>query len=261
MDYSKLLVIDDDNYRKFAASARDGRVHSGYLGWERPGVPHKFKAGLDVGPTIPRSEWVPRIQAGQGTFLSDVVKSKNIPAKDQNGLGYCWVYGSTRAVEIQRCVMGFDHVELSPESVGGPCTGWRNEGGYASEAFNQIQTAGICEASYMDKPHSLQPQRWKDGWQDNAKTHRAIEWYEIGTSFDEVVTCLLNRQPVAAGLDWWGHLVCFLDVVYKDGKFYILIQNSWGRDWPNEGDNGFSLLSESRATPDGAAVPLIVTAA
>jgi hypothetical protein len=79
--------------------------------------------------------------------------------------------------------------------------------------------------------------------------------------FDEVITCLLNRVPVAAGLDWWGHLVCFLDpVILPDGSVGVLFQNSWGVDWPTPGANGLACLTESRGTPDGAAAPVIVTA-
>ena len=157
--------------------------------------------------------------------------------------------------------MGLPFHDLSPESVGGPCTGWRNEGGYASEAFDQLQNAGACESSYLDAPHSLRVNRWRPGWQQNAKLHEAVKWYEIDASFDDVITCLLNRIPVAAGLDWWGHLVCFLDpVLLPDASVGVLFQNSWGVDWPSPGANGLAVLTESRATPDGAAAPVIVTA-
>jgi hypothetical protein len=40
----------------------------------------------------------------------------------------------------------------------------------------------------------------------------------------------------------------------------VLFQNSWGVDWPSPAANGFACLTESRATPDGAAAPVIVTA-
>ena len=207
-----------------------------------------------------RSEWKDRIAAGKGKFLSDLVTAKGIKSKDQNGLNYCWVYGSTRAVEIQRVRQGMAYEELAPESIGGPCTNWRNVGGYAGEAFDQLEKAGACEASFMDAPHSLHPNKWKAGWQENAKNHEVVKWNEIGTSFDEVITCLFNLIPVAAGLDWWGHLVCFLDpVILPDGSVGVLFQNSWGTDWPTAGANGFATLTERKATPDGAACPVIVT--
>ncbi len=254
------LIIDDHNARLFTKGGpRAGST--GYKGWQNLDAPHAFRGQRPVERTIPRSEWHDRIKAGQGTFLSDLLKQQRINAKDQNGLGYCWVYGSTRAVEVRRAVQGLPLLDLSPESVGGPCTHWRDEGGYASEAFNQFQNHGACESSFMDAPHSLHPSRWKPGWQDNARLHEAIDWYDIETNFDEVITCLLERIPVAAGLDWWGHLVCFLDpVVLPDGSVGVLFQNSWGVDWPTRGANGLACLTESRATPNGAAAPIIVTA-
>lgn len=260
------LVIDNHNAHLFCSGGPQARS-TGYKGWQNPHAPHAFRGQRPVGRTIPRSEWHARIKAGapgtpgQGTFLSDLLKQQGIQAKDQNGLNFCWVYGSTRAVEVRRAVQGLPRLELSPESVGGPCTRWRNQGGYAGEAFDQLQDYGACETSYMDAPHSLHPLRWKAGWQDNAAQHEAIDWYNIETSFDEVITCLLERIPVAAGLDWWGHLVCFLDpVILPDGSVGVLFQNSWGADWPTPGANGLACLTESKATPDGAAAPIVVTA-
>jgi hypothetical protein len=278
------LIISDSNAREFCSGGPRARTF-GYRGWQRPDAPHAFRGGRPIASTIPRSEWPGRIRAGQGSFLSDLVKQQGIAAKDQNGLSLCWCYGSTRAVEVRRATMGLPFHDLSPESVAGPCTGWRNEGGYASEAFDQLQSAGACESAYMDCPHSLRSGRWKPGWQQNARLHEAVQWYEIGggqgagseepgassrapssvlqapSPFDEVVTCLLNRIPVAAGLDWWGHLVCFLDpVLLPDGSVGVLFQNSWGIDWPTPGANGLAVLTERKATPDGAAAPVIVTA-
>ena len=254
------LVIDDDNAHEFAGQQSTGQKSTGYEGFHKPGSPHVFRAGIQIAQTIPRSEWHDRIKAGQGTFLSDLLKQKGFHAKDQNGLNYCWAYGSTRAVEAARCKEGLPFVDLAPESVGGPPSNWRNTGGYASEAFDQLQNAGACESSFLDAPHSLKHNNWKAGWQDNAKQHQAVVWQEIGTDFDQVITCLLSRRPVAAGLDWWEHLVCFLDpVILPDGSVGVLFQNSWGDDWPTAGAMGYATLTEKKATPDGAASPVLVT--
>ena len=253
------LVIDDSNAHLFAADNPGGPT--GYFGWHVPGRPYPFRGPKPVNGTIPRSEWVNRIKAGQGNFLSDLVKQQGMKAKSQGRLNYCWVFGSVRALEVQRAVQGFAFEDLSPESVGGPVKGWRNAGGYAGEAFDQLEHFGACESTYMDGPNSLNPRAWKSGWQANALTHEVADWYDIGTSYDEVITCLLRRIPVSAGLDWWGHLVCFLDpIILPDGSVGVLFQNSWGTDWPTAGANGFATLTERKATPDGAAAPIIVMA-
>ena len=278
------LIISDANYRQYigAAPGQPGvpqvlnpilQGSTGYHGWQRPDSRREFRGSKPLTNLIPRSEWVARIQAGQGSFLSDLVKQRGVVALDQDGLNMCWVYGSTRAAQLWRSLKGMPWLDLSPESVGGPCTHWRNQGGYASEAFDQLEHYGACEVSFMDRPWSLRPRLWKPGWQANALTHELPDWYDLENTdaspiFDEVVNCLLNRIPVAAGLAWWGHLVCFLDAIVlppgtapantPDGSTVgVLFMNSWGVDWPTPAANGLACLTESRATPDGAAAPVV----
>ena len=262
------LVIDEHNAHEFASPNGHGR---GYKGWQRPGTPHIFRGVKPNLPLIPRSEWSALIKAGQGNWLSDLLKKNNVRSKDQDGLNYCWCYGSALAAETKILLQGEAYKEYAPESVAVPCVNGANEGGYASQAFNQMHTGGMCHAELLPADHSdriqdrrgnvikIDSAKWSPGWQTDALKHLLVDWYEIDTSFDQVMTCLLNRIPVAAGLDWWRHLVCFLDPVeVSPGKFGVLIQNSWGVDWPTEGANGYSVLTEAKATPDGAACPLFV---
>ena len=244
----------------------------GYRGWKPPRHTRIKRAQVPLPPLVPRSEWTARIAAAAGKSLKDLYP---LPAKDQNGLGYCWVYGSTRAVEIERVRTGLTQLEFCPESLGGPLTNWQNEGGYASEAFAGLETAGIAESKLCPFPHHLNPRTWDRLWKDNALSHETATWTEISPDdrspdFDEIVTALLDNRPVAAGLSWWGHLVCFLQPILlppetncqvntPDGaKVGILFQNSWGPDWPTTAANGYACLVESLATPDGAAVPILV---
>ena len=228
---------------------------TGYAGWQKPGKPHAFSASRPVGSTIPQSEWKQLIQE-EPRFVSlrTWSKEQNIKAMDQGQTPLCWCYGSTMAIKVARAKAGLAYRDLAPESVAGPITGGRLRGGYASEAFNQIEKGGICERSFQDSVHSVNTSRYKPGWQENAALHKAVAWYQIGVSFDEVITMLLNRIPVAAGLDWWSHLVCFLDpVILPDGSVGVLFINSWTESY---GDHGFAVLTERKATPDGAAAPV-----
>jgi hypothetical protein len=263
------LIIGDHNAHEYSRPADE----PGYKGWQQPAAPHTFYRGpRPVGPLVPRSEWTRRIEQGQGSFLSDLKRQHNIEALDQDGLNYCWAYGSVRAAQYWRLLKGLRWLDLSPESVAGPCVNWRNRGGYASQAFEQMERAGVCETSYMDEPWSRDPRKWKEGWQENAAQNALPNWYAIERDhvpdFDEVITCLLSRLPVAAGLPWWGHLVCFLEAVIvpagsapantPDGAAVgVLFENSYGVDWPRKGANGLAVLTESRATPDGAAAPVL----
>ena len=263
------LIIGDDNYKDFCAPIGESTIllpDGSHRAFGFAGRQHPF--GYAFGkietrvPLIPRSEWKQRILEGEGGWLSSIVARYGMKSKDQDGLGYCWVYGPTRALEIIRVIEGSPFEELSPESVGGPVRNWRNEGGYAEEAFTQLEEFGACHVDYMDAPNSLSPKRWKVGWEANREDHRIEhKWYDINSSFDEVMSCLLAHIPVAAGLNWWGHLICYLDpVIMPNGGFGVRFQNSWGVDWPSKGANGLATLTEAKATPDGAGAPLVATA-
>jgi hypothetical protein len=244
--------------------------YNGYRGWTPPGTPTRLAAPSTLPQTLPRADWAKEITALGVHNLKDAC---GLPAKDQNGMPYCWAYGSVRAIEVSRIARGLKPLDLCPESVAGPCTGWRLEGGYAEEAFAQIDAHGVCESRLVREPHRLEPRLWDPSWQENAKSHECHRWYRITDAdripnYDEVVTCLLNRQPVAIGLPWWGHLICALAAIIlppdtdcpvntpTGDKVGILIQNSWGQDWPWANANGYAVLVESLGTPDGAASPI-----
>lgn len=268
------MTIADFPYKIIASTADADRIRPrGYRGWNGARFADRNRNPSPVLATIPRALWAEAICNLGPANLKDAYP---LPAKDQNGLGLCWAYGSTRVVEVKRLALGLPSLELCPESVAGPLTGWRDEGGYAAEAFAQIEQYGIAIQSLCPNPHALNPRLWDPSWQANAKSHEAVNWYDIEQAdrlpnYDEVVTCLLNRTPVAAGLDWWGHLVAFLAAIIlppdvncavntpTGHKVGVLFQNSWGTDWPNAGDNGYAVLVEQLATPDGAAAPTIAT--
>ena len=273
IDSTKFLVINQSNYRQYAATAPGGvyphqelvptlQGSTGYKGWQDPTQPHAFRGQKPVAD-IPQSQWATMIRSGAGLKAYNAIVSQNIQAKDQDGLNLCWCYGSTRAVELKRVLLGLPFLSLAPESIDVEVNGGRNVGGYASQAFDAIQAKGICEETFLDKPNSLNSRHWKTGWQANAATHEAVDWYNIdgsgsGDVFADVMTCLLNDCPVGAGLDWWGHLVCFVaPVLFPDGTFGVLFENSWGIDWPTAGANGFAILTKRMATPDGAASPIV----
>ena len=149
------LIITDHNYREYAGKAAGVVYHelaqvcrgsTGYLGWEQPGVPHAFRGSKPVGQPLPRSPSTAAIQAAHGKTLSCLLKAKGVKSKNRNRRSLCWCYGTTRAVETRRLVEGLEYLELAPESVAGPCTHWRDVGGFASEAFTQLQNGGVCKS-------------------------------------------------------------------------------------------------------------------
>jgi len=243
--------INEDNYQ----DAIDGSESTGWLGRKLPFG--SLYSAADV-PIIPRNEWKQRIKDNQGNFLSDLMIAGGYQIKYQNGLNYCWAYGSVSCIEALEIIQGRPYVNLSPESLGGPIANWRNVGGYAEDACQGLLNVGCCESSFMDKPRSLSPSRWKAGWQADCANHRIdVEWDDVPRDFDVVISLLFARRPIAAGLDWWRHLVCFTDpIILPDDTVGVKFANSHDVTY---GDEGWGTLSESRAVPNGAFSPRMAT--
>jgi hypothetical protein len=253
---SDIHVINDDNYQTIVA---EGIAAGRGTGW----VPSDTKPATkftDSYTVIPRDQWKQLVKQGQGTFLSDLIKAAKIPAKDQDGLGYCWVYASTSTVETCRAIQGQPYVNLSPESVGGPINNWRNQGGNGIDALDQLSKVGACAMSFMDAPNSLHPSRWKQGWEADCANHKITASWTSLSSFDEVFTALLLRLPVSIGLDWWSHQVLLTDPAVIGNGYGVVMRNSWGEDWPSAGAGGWSTLTESNSQPDGTFAAVNVTA-
>jgi len=258
------LVIDNSNYGDF--------VHQ--LNNRTPGVVGCLPRTTQYGEcehaapmaekfvVIPREEWPKRVELADkyDTWLYDLVKGV-VPVMNQDGLGYCHAYGTVLAMMAQRLVQGLPHVMLSAESIGGPITGWQNEGAALDSDLRQASKVGACEADFMDKPNSINPKAWKAGWEKDCANHVVIEWWDLdrGNTFDILVTCALLGLPVNQGFSWWGHAVAgAFKVRHNKGRWEVMSRNSWGADY---GEDGWFWMAEGKGTPDiGLFSPRQVTA-
>lgn len=214
---------------------------------------------------IPREQWPDLISQKdrEKSWLKNICDDLNIPVKDQDGLGYCWVYGNGAALEVLRAVHGLPYIELAPESVGGPINGWRNEGGMPDEALEYIVQNGMCPQSYLDRANSLSPSRWKDGWKAAALLFRAVEYIGSVASklWDFACTCALRNIPTVPWFNWWSHCISgsYQLRVTSGGIIEILNRNNWGKGW---GDNGYGWFREGSGngggTPSGICAPRVV---
>jgi hypothetical protein len=157
-----------------------------------------------------------------------------------------------------RAVHGFKHIPLSPASVAAPIKNFRNVGGWGSEALNYIQQHGC--APQEDWPANAIERRYDNSESQASRKKFVIDefWELKPRNFDELATCLLYGVPVAVGYNWWGHEVMAHDLVARDGtdRYAIEIDNSWGTNWS---DNGHGLLEGSKALPDEAVAPRVIT--
>lgn len=264
--HPKEFIIDDNNYGMFARDnlvvdgdpKSRGRIPRDYD--KEPFGASEFYAPFPDDMVIPEENWKAMAEELERTKsrLSDIVDRAGLICKDQDGLPYCWCNGATHSFEIARAVMGLPTVLLSSASVGGPVSGWRKVGGWGTAALKQIIQVGAAPASIWGN-NDVNPRLYTEENKAVMAKYRCLEWYELKPrSFAQLVSCLLQRIPVAIGLNWWSHEVTAYDVVVMaDGSIGVRFRNSWGMGW---GDRGYSILTRAKATPDDAIAPRVARA-
>lgn len=263
----KEIVIDDSNYLQYAPpqdvvidgeKKTRGLIPRDYSVHPLGGL--SFAAPFNV-PIIPRNLWTGMIEQMEKSKsrLSDIATLAGLECLDQNGTNYCWINGPTYCMMQIRAFAGLPLVLLSPASVGCKIKGFRNQGGWGTEGLEYIVQHGIVPQSLWPANAIKREYDTAEAWKE-AESYKITEWWELQPrNFDQLMTCLLLRIPVAVGYNWWSHEVSAIDpVVVSPGKFGIRIRNSWGMGY---GDDGYAVLAEGKATPDDAVAPCVATAA
>lgn len=256
-------VIDDSNYRQFLRAGEPLMVgNRGYVGRNYETHPlgkvgYASRFALDIPD---RSTWPEMIKdiAAAKARLKDLFDYRKMQVLNQGQTNFCWVNGVIMAYMMGRARAGLPHLSLSPASVACKITNFKNEGGWGGWAIEGINKFGICTtdiwpANAIDRRYDTPETK------QYAARHKVSEWLDLKPkSFGEVAACLLAGWAVPAGLMWWGHLICYFDLV-QIGRddFGVLFPNSWGPDWE---DHGFGVLHESKATPDEANAIRVVAA-
>lgn len=188
--------------------------------------------------------------------LSDFARESGVPCEDQDGTNYCWINAPTHCVALKRVLAGHAYVRLSPASVGGPLTSFRNVGGWGTNGIKGIAERGLVPADRWPVNAISRSYDTAEN-QALAKHFRAEEWDEIETNVLAVCTQLVLLNPVAVGLNWWSHEVTYYDVLVENMRIAgIRFRNSWAMSW---GDLGFSVLTGSKMIPDDAVTCRSVT--
>jgi len=242
-------IIDDSTD---SIAAIPPGMSTGYRGMFRSAAIADGFSALPSTLMIDRSEWQARIQEMEErkSRVSDLIIQARLPPKDQANTNYCWIFAPTHGIEVARVIQGQRPVSLSPASAGAQIKGFRNEGGWGDEGLQWIAEHGLVPSE--DWPDTAIDQQYAT--QQNKATaleYRATEWDRLQPrSVEQLVSALLNRKPVAIGLNWWAHEVLAVDAMWLDGDIAIRCRNSWGDrpDYPN----GFFVLRGRKMIPDDA---------
>lgn len=267
-----MLIIDESNWREHAGQNGVLDADNPNSGGERrlfgckPRVSQPGSLKFAAPPTFqvyPRNELSSRIKdvAASGSTIRALSARVGIRSKNQASTNYCHANSPVLAIEILRAAAGEAHVELSAGSVGGPVTGYRNEGAVIEDDLLQIVEHGAASVEYVPA-NQISRSGWKPGAEENAKLHKVTHWWDLGLKNDQMflrcATLVLQGIPVCVGYNWWAHAVTLTGLVeISSGKFGFEFRNSWGDSY---GDDGYGVLAEGRGTPDSAYAPRQATA-
>ncbi len=235
------IVITDTNYQQFLTGPR------GYHGmWPSAEDRARAKTFGDLGiPLIPEKEWdevIDYLEKSQAT-IRQLSVARGLPCLDQGSTNYCWVNAPTHCCEISRLVETGRVFSYSPASVGAPIKGFRNLGGWGSQALDYFLEFGLNETK--DWPaNAIDRDYYTTVNQERKKAHKTLERFVLD-SWEERGSCVLAGIPTADGYNWWGHEVTGAGIVKVSHDWRI--RNSWGMGW---GDRGFATLSGSRKYAD-----------
>lgn len=201
-------------------------------------------------PLIPRNEWADRVAEMErdAVIKSNLREPWGFRSLNQGKTNYCWAAAPTQTMHYARARAGLPHVQLSTASVAAPIKGYRNVGGWGSQAFEYAAKNGWAPADLW--PEFAIERRYDIEESRRARQlYKPLEFWELTPrNFDELFTAMLMGFTVAIGLMWWGHEVTVVDpVVLGRNKWGGKIDNSWGQ---NYGVNGFAVLTEDRLLGD-----------
>lgn len=258
-------IINDRNYHKFqnvviggelkgrGLKPRDWQAYPpGCFAWAEP-----FPDAM----LIPDDEINSRIeyQKEQKASLLDLREANYDALKslDQDSLGLCWAFSSTKAMMYLRAIMGEPALPLSAWWVAGEVKGWRDEGGWGGESLEQIVSAGAPVLNYCPKyDKSYDTAECKD----NAKLHKCTEWWEGSTDPDKAMHQMFSAWlwglPCICDYNFLSHSMCGIAAEAYRPTPKVVMDNSWGE---KAGDKGLYRIQGLKCQPNGLWIPRVQT--
>lgn len=258
------MIIDDD-LEQINDPVIDGEQKSrGLVPRDYGTHPSGCHAAAPQFPTellITETEWQSRLdtQLNNGSLFDlreaqyDVLKSLN-----QDGLGLCWAFSTTKAVMYLRALMNQPAVRLSAWWVAGKVKGWRDQGGWGGESVEEVASGGVPEESFCPSYRSSFDTAETRA---NAAKHKITEWWDGTESRDMnrriMISCFLMGLPPVLDFNDISHSMCGCRLVSLN-PLTIDCDNSWGE---SAGVKGIYRRTGSGAIPDGLVIPRVTMAA
>jgi len=264
----QLPVMDETNFHPLALPFRDDESGmpvslSGY-------IPRDYEAeplGSGVGAKeLPQAllDMYPDEKVWKERFKELEAKGQDIPSilqrsfdagvwrgLNQNPTNYCWCYAVVHAVMIQRLLNGEPFFRLSPYSVACIVKNFANNGGWGSQACDQIVKEGIATEEFwpMEKPGMSSSERSsanmsaiRNGRQylassrANAAMKKCTEYNDVpARSIAHKMAALCVPLPVASGYNRIGHERCTIGgvVLSNGGLGYVDLDSYTGSGAPD----------------------------
>lgn len=221
---------------------------------------------LAFAPVVPdeeildRSNWKAafdeKVARGIGLLEHRKANYDYLKSLNQNGLGLCWAFSTTKACMYLRYLMGEPNIVLSAWWLAGVINNWQDRGGWGAASLGKAVQDGIPA---MDLCPTYNRKYDTPECRQNAAYHKVTEWYDglnnPDRNQDILVSFLLRGRPCVVDLNVMGHSMCAIDVQSID-PLVVIYDNSWG----TSGDpDGLYYGKGAYARPDGLVIPRVST--